>query len=134
MYFYSELFFCCWKALLKLGASQFSSMFFIPNSGSSFPANENGFSTECFETDFFSNVIHSHEGEQIFGLMFFYSVQISCWWKPFSKHFLYIYSCRWKQFFGVVQTYFFLTNPEFLCSRNSILLFTASLSSCGNYC
>ena len=92
--FIQSFFFCYWKALLKLGANQFSSMFFVPNSGSSFPANGNGFSTECFETDFLSNAIHSDEGEQIFCLMFFYSVQISCWWKPFSTHFLYIYSCH----------------------------------------
>ena len=29
--------FCCWKALLKLGVNQFSSIFSVPNSGCSFP-------------------------------------------------------------------------------------------------
>ena len=43
--------------------------------------------------------------------------------------FFHIYSIRWKQFFGVVETYFFLTNPsfrlvesEFLFSEKSIPL------------
>ena len=54
----SFFFFCCWKALLKLGVNQFSSTFSVPNSGSSFPVSGNGFSIECYsfrrvKTDFF---------------------------------------------------------------------------------
>ena len=62
--------FYCWKALLKGSVNQFSSIFSVPNSGSSlFPANGNRFSIECYsfrrvETDFF--------------LVFFYLDQISC--------------------------------------------------------
>ena len=34
--FIQRFFFCCWKALLKLGINQFSSIFLVKNSGSSF--------------------------------------------------------------------------------------------------
>ena len=34
--FLFRAFFCCWKVLQKLGANQFSSIFSVPNSGSSF--------------------------------------------------------------------------------------------------
>ena len=37
---------------------------------------------------------------------------LSYYCKLFSTRFLYIYSCRWKQFFGVVETYFF--NESFI--------------------
>ena len=35
-----RVFFCCWKALLKLCENQFSSIFSIPNSGSSFSGQQ----------------------------------------------------------------------------------------------
>ena len=60
----------CWKALLKVSVNQFSSIFSVPNSGSSFfPASGNRFSIERYsfrrvETDFF--------------LVLFYLDQISC--------------------------------------------------------
>ena len=34
--FIQSFFFCCWKALLKLGVNQFSPIFSVTNSGSSF--------------------------------------------------------------------------------------------------
>ena len=35
--------------------------------------------------------------------------------------FFHIYSIRWKQFFGVVETYFFLTNPSFRLVESEFL-------------
>ena len=55
--FYSELFFCCWKALLKLGVNQFSSISLTVEEV--FPTSVNGFSIESYlfqrvETNFLS--------------------------------------------------------------------------------
>ena len=57
--FIQSFFFCCWKALLKLGVNQFSSIFSVPN-------------------NFLMNAIHSKKWKQIFCLLFFYSGQILC--------------------------------------------------------
>ena len=55
--FYSKLFFCCWKALLKLGVNQFSSISLTVEEV--FPTSVNGFSIESYlfqrvETNFLS--------------------------------------------------------------------------------
>ena len=58
---FRAFFFCCWKALLKLRVNQFSSIFSVPNSGSSFPDQlKQIFYRMLFqrvETDFFSKVL-----------------------------------------------------------------------------
>ena len=55
---YSGFFFCYWKALLKSGVYQFSSIFQFLTKEAVFPASKNGFCMECYslqrvEPDFF---------------------------------------------------------------------------------
>ena len=114
---FRAFYFCCRKALLKLSANSFSSILSVPNSGKQF--------FRLVEMDFLSNAIHSNVWKQTFFLVilfraifvlvetiiqikvepFLIKKPVSYYWKPFSVRFLHIYSCRWKQFFGIVKTY-----------------------------
>ena len=117
-----------------------------------FPASGNEFSIECYsflrvETDFFSSALlfraHFVLVETIIQIkvnQFLIEKPLSYYWKPFSTRFVYIF-LPVEADFRHSENVFFLTKPsfrlvesEFLFSGNSILLFTAFLSSCGNHC
>ena len=78
--FIQSFFFCCWKALLKLGVNQFSPIFSVPNSGSSFSSG-NEFSIKYYSypwrgTDFLCSVLLFNANfvlvETIFYVFFIY--------------------------------------------------------------
>ena len=60
--------FCCWKALLKLGVNQFSLIFSVPNSESSFSGQ--------WKRIFYRMLFIPTSGNGFFFLTFFYSEQI----------------------------------------------------------
>ena len=117
MCFIQIFFLCYWKALLKSGVYQLSSIFQFLTKEAVFPASKNGFSMECYslqrvEPDFLSSVLLFSANFvlvktliQIKVKPFLIEQPLSNYWKLFStRFFIYIPAgesnfSAWKRMF-----------------------------------
>ena len=101
--------FCCWKALLKLGVNQFSSIFWVPNSGS-----------RIFIKSFITTSVYR------FSVNFKPCAFIQMYFFAAGKHYWNQVLISFLLFFQflTVEAFFWRVETEFLSNTSSRLLYT----------